>query len=109
MKEGVMKILLAAVALLFGIATAEAAQIQVGPIVFQGPAATGGTCPVSGPFTIPVAAGTVICQITVAPANWQGVLSVDDSAHFAISGSNLVTAVAISAPGSFSPKITTLP
>jgi hypothetical protein len=106
-----MKILLAAVLLLFGVAMAEAAQVQLS-IVFQGSPSTSITCPIAGPFTVPVAAGTQICAITVAPAGWQGALTLSgaDAAAFAISGSNLVVGpTAITAAGTKSVTLTAAP
>src|SRR5437762_5675276 len=90
---------------------AEAAQVQLS-IVFQGSPSTSVTCPIAGPFPVPTAAGTVICPITVAPAGWQGALTLSgtDAAAFTISGNNLVVgASAITAAGTKSVTLNAAP
>jgi hypothetical protein len=75
-------------------------------ITITGPPATTVTLTPVAPFTgsgsaftavAPIASGAVVGAISVQPAGWQGALSLSgaDAAAFAVSGSNLVTAVAM--------------
>lgn len=61
-------------------ARAQGASLNL-TLVINGPPSTAITCPLLAPFippgaTIPVAAGTPVCKITVTPANWSGTLSL---------------------------------
>lgn len=60
--------------------------------------------------TGPVASGTTVGTISVAPSGWQGALSLSgaQAADFTLSGTNLVTAAALAA-GTYDVTITATP
>lgn len=68
--------------------SANAATISYGSVTIAGPASTGGSCSAFPALTTPVAANTPLCQITVLPAGWTGVVANPsggaDSADFAV-------------------------
>ena len=62
-------------------------------IILTGPTLTDWSCPIAGPFTAPVAPGTVICTIALAPAGTSAVISQPlgpQGTLFAVQGMNLV-------------------
>lgn len=93
---------------------AEAATLSMTVVINSAPSTTI-TCPISSTFTAPVAPGTVICQLTVAPSNWSGTLSLSgpNASMFAISSgatqSLVVGSSAITTPGIQSVTINAAP
>jgi len=88
-------------------------------ITITSPAATAVTLTPVPPFTgsgssftavAPIAAGAIVGALAVTPAGWQGtfVLSGTNAASFAVSGSNLVAAVAL-AIGAYNVVVTANP
>lgn len=68
--------------------------------------------PASGPFVAPLADGTVLGQLAVLPAAWNGTLTISgaNAADVSINGSlQLVTSVANLAVGAYSVTITANP
>ncbi len=95
--------------------TAQAATVSLS-IVIATPSATSVTCPITATLTAPVAAGTVLCALTVAPSSWSGALVVSgtNANLFSISstssGSQLVVGASpITAPGTYAATITATP
>jgi hypothetical protein len=82
--------------------------------VIQSPPSTSVTCtPVSTTLTFPVAANSLICPITVAPAGWSGAVTVSDTTHFTTgtSGGVLYLESGATSPpaGPFNVTVTTTP
>ena len=108
-----IKVLFAAI-VLGSVTSAEAATLSL-TVVVNGPASTAIACPIPATFTAPLAAGTVICPITVTPSNWSGTLSLSgpNASAFAISSGgtqNLVVgSAAITAAGNLSVTINAAP
>ena len=61
----------------------------------------------TGPFTAPVAPGTVVGTVTVLPANWSGLITVN--APFAMNGKNVVIGSTALASGSYTINGSALP
>ncbi len=108
------------VALLLGLALVAPAAAYASTmslsIVINSPASTAVTCPVTATFVAPLAAGAVVCPISVAPSNWSGTLALSgtNASMFAISsgssGSQLVVgSTAIATPGTYAVTITATP
>jgi hypothetical protein len=95
-------------AALFG-ARADAATTTVS-IVINSPTSTTVTCPLTT-YTAPLAAGSTICAIAVAPNGWSGALALSgtNASSFALSGSNLVVGSTALAAGTYSATITATP
>jgi hypothetical protein len=107
--------IIAAILLAAASAHAKGASLSL-TIVINGPASTSITCPITATFTAPVAAGTVICPITVAPSGWSGTLALSgtNAGSFAISsgtgGQQLVVgSAAITTAGTETLTITATP
>jgi hypothetical protein len=79
-------------------------------IIINSPTSTTVTCPMTT-YTAPLAAGSVICPITVAPSGWSGALALSgaSASSFALSGSNLVVGSAALQSGTYSVTITATP
>ncbi len=79
-------------------------------IIINSPTSTTVTCPMST-YTAPLAAGSVICPITVAPGGWSGALTLSgaSASSFALSASNLVVGSTALQPGTYSVMITATP
>ena len=110
------KSLLALVALLGTLATANAATVTLPSVTFTGPASTSIACAQTGAsLAVPVAAGTVIFSCTVSPAGWTGVVTSNLAAPFAVSGLsgntfNIVVSTAVVAAGTVAPgSVSTAP
>jgi hypothetical protein len=93
---------------LFG-ARADAATTALS-IIINSPTSTTVTCPMTT-YTAPLAAGSLICPIAVAPSGWSGALALSGSnaSSFALSGSNLVVGSTALQPGTYSVTITATP
>jgi hypothetical protein len=93
---------------LFG-ARADAATTTLS-IIINSPTSTTVTCPMTT-YTAPLAAGSLICPITVAPGGWSGALSLSgaNASSFALSASNLVVGSTALQPGTYSVMITATP
>jgi hypothetical protein len=59
----------------------------------------------------PLAAGTVICPITIAPSGWSGALTLSgtNASSFALSGTNLVVGSTALGTGTYAVTITATP
>jgi hypothetical protein len=70
-----------------GVAHATVANLS---IIINSPPSTSITCTIPS-LTAPVAAGTNICHLVIAPAGWSGALALSgpDMASFALSGLDL--------------------
>ena len=79
-------------------------------IIINSPTSTTVTCPMTT-YTAPLAAGSVICPITVAPGGWSGALTLSgaSASSFALSASNLVVGSTALQPGTYSVMITATP
>jgi hypothetical protein len=83
-------------------------------IVINGPNSTTVTCPL-GTYTAPLAAGALICPITVAPSGWSGTLGLSgaNAGSFAISsgtgGQQLVVGPTVLNAGSYAVTLTATP
>jgi hypothetical protein len=79
-------------------------------IIINSPTSTTVTCPMTT-YTAPLAAGSVVCPITIAPAGWSGALALSgpNAGSFALSASNLVVGAAALQPGTYSVTITGTP
>ncbi len=79
-------------------------------IIINSPTSTTVTCPMTT-YTAPLAAASVVCPITIAPAGWSGALTLSgtNSSSFALSGGNLVVGASALASGSYSVTITATP
>jgi hypothetical protein len=93
---------------LFG-ARADAATTTLS-IIINSPTSATVTCPMAT-YTAPLAAGSVICPITVAPAGWSGALSLTgaNANSFALSASNLVVGSTALQSGTYSVTLTATP
>lgn len=109
---GVLLFLLAQSGLAWGAANTSLS------IIINGPPATTVSCTIKYPsgqtgFTAPVAAGTQMAACTVAPTGWSGALTIDpsspDKSYFSLSGMNVVSAVAITAPRTYTITINANP
>ena len=111
-----IKHLLPAAALLLTAGGAMAAQTILN-MQFTSPDSTTIACPLSNPYAVPAAAGSVICHYTVSPAGWQGSVTLGgtDAASFVLVSSSptegdlKVGATAISAAGSKTVTLTSAP
>jgi hypothetical protein len=97
------------------IAPAQAADTTL-TITLTSQASTAITCGASSNYTLaaPLAAGTVICGISVMPSGWQGAFTLTQSGPqsnaFAISGTNLVVGgQALTVAGSYAISLTATP
>lgn len=79
-------------------------------IIINSPPSTTVTCTL-GTYTAPLAAGSVICPITVTPSGWSGALTLSgtSASSFALSGSNLVVGSSALNAGTYSVTITATP
>jgi hypothetical protein len=79
-------------------------------IIINSPTSTTVTCPMTT-YTAPLAAGSVICPITVALSGWSGALALSgaNASSFALSASKLVVASAALPAGTYSITITATP
>jgi hypothetical protein len=79
-------------------------------IIINSPTSTTVTCPMTA-YTAPLAAGSVICPITVAPSGWSGALTLSGAgaSSFALSASKLVVGSTALQPGMYSVTITATP
>jgi hypothetical protein len=79
-------------------------------IIINSPTSTTVTCPMTT-YTAPLAAGSLICPLTVAPGGWSGALSLSgaSASSFALSASNLVVGSTALQPGTYSVTITATP
>jgi hypothetical protein len=93
---------------LFG-ARADAATTTLS-IIINSPTSTTVTCPMTT-YTAPLAAGSVICPIAVAPSGWSGALALSgaNAGSFALSASNLVVGSTALQPGTYTVVITATP
>jgi hypothetical protein len=93
---------------LFG-TQAEAATTTLS-IIINSPTSTTVTCPMTA-YTAPLAAGSVICPITVAPSGWSGALALSgaSASSFALSASNLVVGSTALQTGTYSVTLTATP
>jgi hypothetical protein len=74
------------------------------------PASTSVTCPASGPWTLPVPAGTVLSTCTVLPTMWIGSMAVSGATGITTSGTQVVVgASAYNTPGAVNLTVTTTP
>ncbi|MGH7158830.1 MAG: hypothetical protein ACREFS_01965 [Acetobacteraceae bacterium] len=95
-----------------GVANASTVTLS---IVINSSASTSVTCSPASGFVSPLAGGTEICPITVAPTGWSGSLSLSgtNASDFAIasgtSGQELVVGSTALAAGSYSVTITATP
>lgn len=85
-------------------------------VVFNSPASTPPVCTALGPFTVPVAAGTLVENCVSAPAGWTGSFSISGTgaSSFVASGQApnftiSVGAAPITVPGTYNLTATTLP
>lgn len=109
-------VVLVALGILFGSAAADAATATL-TIVINGPSSTSVTCTTASgtTFTAPLAAGSQICPITVAPSGWSGSLALSgmNASDFAISsgtsGQELVVGSTALNAGTYSVTITATP
>lgn len=101
--------LAAAILLAWPVIAANAATTTLS-IVINSPASTGVTCS-PGTLTAPLAAGFVVCPITIAPSGWSGALALSGSnaSSFALSGSNLIVGPTSLSAGTYSVTITATP
>ena len=104
-----MKFTLAALALLASFAGAQAATTTLS-IIINSPASASVTCAM-GTLTAPLAAGSTVCPIVLAPTGWSGALALSgtNASSFALSGSNLVVGSPALVAGSYSVTITATP
>ena len=88
---------------------ANAASLSLS-IIINSPNSTTVTCPLST-YTAPVAAGALICPITIAPTGWSGALTLSgpNASSFALSGSNLNVGPAALTAGTYNVTITATP
>jgi hypothetical protein len=93
---------------LFG-ARADAATTTLS-IIINSPTSTTVTCPMTT-YTAPLATGSVICPITVAPSGWSGALALSgaSASSFALSASNLVVGSTALPAGTYSVTVTATP
>ncbi len=79
-------------------------------IIINSPTSTTVTCPMTT-YTAPLAAGSVICPITVAPSGWSGALALSgaSASSFALSASKLVVGSTALQPGTYSITIIATP
>lgn len=63
------------------------------------PATSATFIPAAGPFSEPVAPGTVVGAVTVTPANWSGVITID--APFTMQGTSVVVGASPLAAGTY--------
>jgi hypothetical protein len=107
-----MKRMLGLIALLsvalFG-ARADAATTALS-IIINSPTSTAVTCPMTT-YTAPLAAGSVVCPITIAPSGWSGALALSgvNASSFALSASNLVVGSTALPAGTYSVTVTATP
>lgn len=94
---------------------AQAATVNLSITINSAPA-TSVTCPITATLTAPVAAGTVLCTLTVAPSSWAGALALSgtNANLFSIantgSGSQIVVGTSpITTPGIYAATITAAP
>jgi len=101
--------------LAFVCATAFAARAQGATtslsIIISSPPSTSVTCPLTPPYTAPLAAGSIICTVAIAPAGWSGALTLSgtNASSFALQGTNLVVAASPLAAGTYAVTITATP
>ena len=89
---------------------AYAATTTLSIVINSGPSTSVSCSPAA--LTAPVAAGTLVCPVVVAPASWSGALTLSgpNASSFALSGSNLVVGAAgIANAGTLSVTITSTP
>jgi hypothetical protein len=93
---------------LFG-ARADAATTTLS-IIINSPTSTTVTCPMTT-YTAPLAAGSLVCPITIAPSGWSGALSLSgaNASSFALSASNLVVGSTALQSGTYSVIVTATP
>jgi hypothetical protein len=91
------------------VAQAEAATTTLS-IIINSPTSTTVKCPMTT-YTGPLAAGSLICPITVAPGGWSGALALTgaNASSFALSASNLVVGPTALQPGTYSVTVTATP
>jgi hypothetical protein len=79
-------------------------------IIINSPTSTTVTCPLTT-YTAPLAAGSVICPIAVAPSGWSGALALSgtSASSFALSASNLVVGSTALQAGTYSVTISATP
>jgi hypothetical protein len=79
-------------------------------IIINSPTSTAVMCPMTT-YTAPLAAGSVICPVTVAPSGWSGALALSGASatSFALSASKLVVGSTALQPGTYSITITATP
>ena len=74
------------------------------------PASTSVSCPASGPWALPVPAGTVLSTCTVLPPAWIGTMIVTGATGITTSGTQIVVgSSAYNTPGTANLTITTTP
>ena len=74
------------------------------------PASTSVSCPASGPWTLPVPAGTVLSTCTVLPTTWIGTMAVTGATGITNSGTQVVVgSSAYNTPGTVNLTVTTTP
>ena len=97
--------------LLLGLSTSVAwASSTSLSIVINSPPSTAVTCPLTS-YTAPLAAGSVVCTISVVPAGWSGALALSgtSASSFVLNGTNLVVGATPLAAGTYSVTITATP
>jgi hypothetical protein len=79
-------------------------------IIINSPTSTTVTCPMTT-YTAPLAAGSLICSIAVAPGGWSRALSLTgaNASSFALSASSLVVGSTALLPDAYSVTITATP
>jgi len=99
----------ASIALSIGTTGAHAATATLS-IIINSPPSTTVTCPLAT-YVAPLAAGSTICPITIAPSGWSGALALSgkNASSFALSGSNLVVGSTSLAAGTYAVTITATP
>jgi len=104
-----MRHVLAVAALLLSLTGAQAASTMLS-IIINSPASTSVTCTL-GTYTAPLAAGSTICPIVIAPAGWSGALALSgtNASSFSLNGSNLVVGSSALGAGTYSVTITATP
>ena len=74
------------------------------------PASTSVSCPASGPWALPVPAGTVLSTCTVLPTTWIGAMTVSGATRITASGTQVVVGSSpYNTPGTANLTVTTTP